>query len=105
MLTTVPAHSAPKPSVQRTGRLDDRGPARNLALDQRGERRLAAPGRVGDVAPELEQALAHAFVVERLVECVGELVEDRFWRCFGCEQRIPGRGLELRQPGLLRGRH
>src|SRR5262252_10316927 len=85
--------------------LDDRCPAGNLALDQSGERLLAAPGLVGNDAAEVEQPLARAFIVQRLVERVAELVEDWLWRALGGEQGVPRRRLELRQPRLARGRH
>src|SRR5262245_567143 len=58
-------------------RLDDRRPARDLALDQREERRRPPLRLVGEVAAEHLHALARGLVVERLVERVGEFVDDR----------------------------
>ena len=44
-------------------------------------------------------------IVERVVKRGGQRVEDRLGRSFGRKQRVPGRRLELRKPGLLRCRH
>src|SRR5262249_56448072 len=76
-------------------RFDDRRPARDLVFDQRRERLLTAPGLVRNFAAEAEQALLRSLVIERLVERVAELVEDRLRRPLGCEQGVPGRCLEL----------
>src|SRR5262245_62525140 len=91
-------------SVQRTGRLDDRRPARDLALHQFEQRLLATLWLVGDHAAELQKPLARGLVVERLVEGVAELVDDGLGRGLGREQRVPGVRCELRQNGLLGGR-
>src|SRR5215468_3966678 len=56
--------------------LDNRRPTRDLALNQRSKRLRAARYVIWNVAAEVEQALAHALVVECVVERVGELVED-----------------------------
>src|SRR5437870_3352036 len=90
-------------SVDRTGGLDDRSPARDFARDQGSKDLLSALALVRYVAAKFEQALAHIVVVERLVERVAELVEDRLWRPLGRKQRVPGQSQELRQAGLLRG--
>src|SRR5262249_27973778 len=87
-------------SVRGAGRLDDRRPARDLALDQAGQRLLATTCLVRQHAPELEQSFARLFVVERLVERVGELVEHRLGRVFRGEECVPGLGLELGQAWL-----
>src|ERR1700730_14756716 len=71
------------------GSLDDRRPARDLALDQRAQRLLAASRLVRNVVGELAQAFARGVVVERLVERVGELVEDRLGGRLGVEHGIP----------------
>src|SRR5258708_25217809 len=79
---------------------DDRCPARDLALDQRGQGLLPASRFVRNLVSELTQALARGSIVERLVERLGEPVEDRLRRRLGCEKRIPAARLELRKPGL-----
>src|SRR5204862_6896980 len=85
--------------------LDDRRPTCDLALDQGSKRLRAAFCLIGNVAPEFEQALAHALVVERFVERISELVED-WLRCpLRRKQRVPGRCLEFRQAGFLCGRN
>src|ERR1700758_5205714 len=85
------------------GGLDDRRPARNLALDEGGKRRLAALRLVGNVASEIREALAHGGIVERLVERGRERVEHWFRRSLGGKQGVPAEGLELGQAGLLGG--
>src|SRR5947207_12198920 len=75
-------------------RLDDRRPARDLALDQREKRLRPAIWLVGNIAPEDTEALACGLVVERLVEGVNQPVEDRLRRRPGCEQAVPGRRLK-----------
>ena len=82
-------------SIHGTGGLDDRRPARDLALDQVGERPRSAPLLVRQVAPQFQQPLAHDLVVERLVERVGELVQDRLRRVLGRKQGVPRGDLEL----------
>src|SRR5262245_23102583 len=72
------------------GRVDDGRPARNLALDQREERLRPALRLGGDVTAQHVEALARRLVVERLVERVGQLVDDRLRRVLGGEQAIPG---------------
>src|SRR5262249_61676535 len=62
-------------------------PARDLVFHQRGEGLLTAPGLVRNFAAEVEQALMGIFVIERLVERVAELVEDRLWRPLGRKLR------------------
>jgi hypothetical protein len=47
--------------------LDNRRPTCDLALNQRSKRLRAALGPIRNVAAEVEQALAHALVVERIV--------------------------------------
>src|SRR5262249_14646396 len=88
-LVNTSRHRINRLSVHRPGRLDDRRPARDLALDQTGQRLLAATGLVRQHAAELEQALARVLIVERLVERIGELVEHWLWRRLGGEQRVP----------------
>ena len=56
-------------------RLEDRRPAGDLALDQRGERLWPATVLAGNVAAEFQQPLARGLVVERLVEGGRQLVE------------------------------
>src|SRR5712692_8870286 len=70
-------------SVHRTGGLNHRGPARDLAPDQRGEGSRAALALVRQDAAELQEPFARVVVVERLVDCVGELIEDRLGCGFG----------------------
>src|SRR5262249_13114930 len=82
-------------------RLDDRRPAFDLALDQGEQRRLAAPRFIRNVKRDLGQALARIGVVKRLIERVGELVEDRLGGRPWGEQAKPGRDLEFREAGLL----
>jgi hypothetical protein len=80
-------------------RLDDRRPARDLVFYQPGEGLLTAPGRVGNLAAEGEQALLCVFVIDRLVERVAELVEDRLRRPLGREVGTSGSaGLRLELP-------
>src|SRR5262245_52369653 len=86
-------------------RVDDRRPAGDLALDERRERLLSALGFVRNVATQIEQPLARVIVIERLVERVRELVEDRFRRPLGSKQGEPARYSEVRQPRFLRGWH
>src|SRR6266540_7406115 len=86
-------------------RFDDWCPAGNLALHQYGERWLAAPRFVRNVAADLRQPPAHVLVVEGPVERVGEPIKDRLRRSLGRKQGPPGHGLEFRQPGFLRGRN
>src|SRR5262245_18628829 len=69
---------------------DDRRPARDLVFHQRGEGLLTAPGLVRNFAAEVEQALLCVLVIDRLVERVAELVEDRLWRPLGRKQGVPG---------------
>src|SRR4029077_5533224 len=78
------------------GGLDDRGPARDLALQQRGERLLAAFFLAGNVGAEIDEPLAHVLVVQGLVESIGETVEDGVGRGLGREEGEPGRRLVLR---------
>src|SRR6266478_3834721 len=78
--------------------LDDRRPARDLALDECEKRLRTALGLVGNVAAENEQALAGDVVIECLVECIDELVNDRLRRRFGREKAVPGGCLEFGQP-------
>src|SRR6266566_2057719 len=61
-------------------RFDDRRPARDLVFHQRRQGLLTAPGLVRNFAAEAEQALLRILVIERLVERVAELVEDRLRR-------------------------
>ena len=63
-----------------------------------------APGSLGDIASEIEQALSCRLVVERLRERVAELRHDLLGRAFGREQRIPGAHFKFRKPTLLGGR-
>src|SRR6266704_2963840 len=86
-------------------RLDDRRPARDLALDQRKKRLRPAIWLVGNIAAEDTEALACGLVVERLVERVNQPVEDRLRRRPGCEQAVPGRRLERGQSGFDGGWH
>src|SRR5262249_31102461 len=84
-------------------RLDDRSPARNLVLDQRGKLLLTAPRLVGNFAAELEQAFLRPLVIHRLLQRLAELVENGLRRALGRKQGVPGRSLELRETGLRRG--
>jgi len=85
--------------------LDDRRPARDLALDQGGKGLLAASRLVREHASQLEQSFARQFVVERLVERIAELIEDGLGCVFRGEERVPGLGLEFGQAGFLAGGH
>src|SRR6476469_6737476 len=91
-------------SVDRARGLDDRRPAVDFALYQRGECLLPAAALVRQHAPELEQPLARPLVVQRLVERVAELVENRLRRALRGEQGIPCLRLEFRQSPFLAGR-
>src|ERR1043165_164525 len=73
------------------GRLDDRAPARDLAHDKRMQRRWAALRFLGDVAAEQGEPPARVLVVERLLERVGELIDDRLWRALRGEDAVPAR--------------
>src|SRR5262245_66598753 len=84
-------------------RSDDRPPARDLTSDQRRKPRLSPLGLVGNIAPKLEQALAHDLIVERSIECVCELVEDRLRRAPWRKQAVPRRHLKVGQPRFDRG--
>jgi hypothetical protein len=64
-------------------RFDDWCPAGNLALYQYGERWLAAPRLVRNVAADFRQPPAHVLVIEGPVERVGEPVKDRLRRSLG----------------------
>src|SRR5439155_4652765 len=92
-------------SVRWAGRLDDRRPALDLALDQAREWLLTALGLARQHAAEFQQPFARLLVVERLVERVRELVENRLRRAFGREQGVPGLRLKCWQPCFLAGRH
>src|SRR5215470_6770330 len=98
-----PVPPAAARSVGRLSRPDDRRPAGDLALDQSEQRRLAALRLLRQDAAEFQQALARVLVIERLVEGVAELVEDRFRGGRRREQRVPGLRLELREASLPRG--
>src|SRR5438132_957991 len=65
------------------GRLDDRRPFGNFALDQIGQRLRPAPFLVREVAAKIEQALARVLVIKRLVERSTQLVDDRLGRSLG----------------------
>src|SRR5437762_9075993 len=58
-------------------RLDDRRPAGDVAPHRRGKRLRASHVLVRDVAAKFEQALARILVIQRLVEGVAQLVENR----------------------------
>src|SRR5262245_27472307 len=74
-------------------RLDDRPPARDLALDQRGKLRLSPLRLVGNIATKIEKPLAHGVTIERSIERLGELVEDRLRGAFWNKQTVPRRHL------------
>ena len=78
-------------------RIDDRCPTGNLGLDERRERLLSALSFVRNVATQIEQPLACIIVIERLVQCVCELVEGRIRRLLRSEQGEPARYSEVRQ--------
>src|SRR4029077_676740 len=78
--------AVPPPSLlihRHPRRLDYRRTARDLARDQGKQRRRPAPALVGNVAAEDEQALLRRLVVERLVERIRELIDDRLRRVLG----------------------
>jgi hypothetical protein len=59
--------------------LDDRRPAGNFALHQRGEWLLTSLCLAWNVAADIDKTPAHVVVVECPVERIGEFVEDRLW--------------------------
>src|SRR5215204_4872653 len=77
--------------------LEHRRPAGDLALDELLEPLRAAIGAFRDDAAELEQALAHGLVRERLVERVDELCRDLLRRALRREDRVPGADLVVGQ--------
>src|ERR1043166_400290 len=87
------------------GGLDDRRPARNLPGHKSGKRLLSAPRLVWNFRAEVEQPLARVFVIVRLVESVGQSIEDRLRCSPGRKQSEPSRHVELRQPRFLCGRY
>jgi hypothetical protein len=60
--------------------LDDRRPAGNFALHQRGDWLLTSLYLAWNVAADIDKTPAHVVVVECPVERIGELVEDRLGR-------------------------
>src|SRR5262245_16896703 len=68
---------------------DDRGPSRNLALEQRGEPTLAARSLGRNAGAELGEAPAQSRIVERAIKRGCQLVADRLWRSLGGEQGKP----------------
>src|SRR5262245_65751402 len=71
------------------GALEDRIPARHLALDQLGQRTRRASVALGQHAAEFEQPLARGRIVERLRQRVVELGDDLLRRALWSEQRVP----------------
>ena len=70
--------------------LDDRRPARNFALHQRGEWLLTSLCLAWKVAADIDKTPAHVVVVECPVERIGEFVEDRLWYALRRKQAKPG---------------
>src|SRR5262245_62675692 len=69
--------------------LDDRRPAGNLVLHQRGEWLLTSLCLAWNVAADIEKTPAHVVVVECPVEPIGELVEDRLGHALRRKQGKP----------------
>src|SRR5262249_12809327 len=69
--------------------LDDRRPAGNFALHQRGEWLLPSLCLAWNVAADIDQTPAHVVVVECPVERIGELVEDRLGHALRRKQGKP----------------
>src|SRR5207249_4739622 len=81
-------------------RFDDRCPTSNLAFYQCCEWLLASPLFARNVAAEVGEALAYLLVIECLVECIRERVENRLRCALGRKQRPPRQRLKFRQAGL-----
>ena len=87
------------------GRLQHRRDARHLALDQLLQAGRPAIGALsGAVRAELDVALGGRWIVERLVERIHELVDDRLRRALGRHHGVPGAEDEV-DAGFLGGRH
>jgi hypothetical protein len=81
-------------------RFDDRCPTSNLAFYQCCEWLLASPLFARNVAAEVGEALAYLLVIECLVECIREHVENRLRYALRRKQRPPRQRLKFREAGL-----
>ncbi len=85
-------------------RRQDRPPAVDLALHILLERRWRALGLARDRPAKVRNPLLHARIVERLIQSIRELRDDRRGRAFRCEDAGPDAHIVI-DVHLLRGRH
>jgi predicted Rdx family selenoprotein len=81
-------------------RFDDRCPTSNLAFYQCCEWLLASALFARNVAAEVGEALAYVLVIECLVECIRERVENWLRYALRRKQCPPRQRLKFRQAGL-----
>src|SRR5262249_44308345 len=87
----------PRHLTTHPGCLNDLYPTGDVLLHKIGERLLTAARLVWDFVNEVEQPLARNIGIKRLIEGVGEFVENRFRGPLRSKQRNPGRYFELWQ--------